>query len=166
MDTKMKEFYDEYFKTKDVELTSYQSDPVCMALMFHKDRNGEPDYVLPTVNLGSDIGNGTIMPKYCAFLDTNNNPGIDEYLHEAKLAEPYTRFGSVVTAQSGWCEYPLYKFNKEALKKVVPENEIQTYEEGYDKAFKNIQRQMNMDMFGFDPFAEGSENDDFDDDYE
>jgi hypothetical protein len=119
---------------------------------------------MPTVNLGSEIGNGTIMPKYCAFLDTNNYPGIDAYLVKNNLAEPYKRFGSVVTAQSGFCEYPLYKFNEEALKKVVPQKDIEKYEASYDEGFKNAQRQMNIDMFGFDPFAEGDESeDDYDD---
>jgi hypothetical protein len=97
-------------------------------------------------------------------LDTNNYPGIDAYLVKNNLAEPYKRFGSVVTAQSGFCEYPLYKFNEEVLKKVVPQEDIEKYEASYDEGFKNAQRQMNIDMFGFDPFAEGDESeDDYDD---
>lgn len=45
-------------------------------------------------------------------IDTNNCPWAEQFLVENHLAEPT---GVVVT--SGWCEYPIYKFNIEELDK-------------------------------------------------
>ncbi len=54
-----------------------------------------------TVNLP-----GAKCPEGCAYLDTNNLPGVEEFVRENDLAEMTGIF-----AQSGFCTYPLYRFN-------------------------------------------------------
>lgn len=133
-----------YFNKGDLKVSFYPSNPVSMALFSVKA--GEMQGVA-TVNLqasmGPTIGNETVMPRSCAFLDTNNNPGIDEYLTEIGLGEVYTRWNFVrnrnepVVGYSGFCEYPLFQFNEEALKKIDPqgfEEYIAQYKEAFDKA--------------------------------
>lgn len=72
---------------------------------------GEPEpYGNATVNL-----EGT-PPPYCAFVDTNNMPGLEEFLAEHRLAE-FTG----LKQESGFCSYPLYMFNAEKLRKLCPE---------------------------------------------
>ena len=55
-----------YFTKGNVEVLNYQITPVCMALF------NQNEGACATVNLGTYCGNNTIMPKNCAFIDTNN----------------------------------------------------------------------------------------------
>lgn len=48
------------------------------------------------------------------FVDTNNLPGIDKWLEENGLAEP-----TGITGSSGFCSYPLMKFNRKRLEEEV-----------------------------------------------
>jgi hypothetical protein len=52
-----------------------------------------------TVNLGKKL------PKNMAYVDRNNVPNAEEFIHKYKLGEPTGDFGF-----SGFCCYPLYKF--------------------------------------------------------
>lgn len=61
-----------------------------------------------TVNLGIRC------KDTCAFVDTNNNPGIERWLAENKLAKPTGR-----VAPSGFCVYPEYEFNMNEVQKYV-----------------------------------------------
>ena len=61
-----------------------------------------------TVNLGIKC------KDTCAFVDTNNNPGIERWLAENKLAKPTGR-----VAPSGFCVYPEYEFNMDEVQKYV-----------------------------------------------
>ena len=65
---------------------------------------GEAPYPEPlaaaTVNLG------VAFTGEHAFIDTNNYPWLPEFLKEHGLAEP-----TGASARSGFCEYPLYKWN-------------------------------------------------------
>lgn len=45
-----------------------------------------------------------------AFVDTNNNPGVDKWLEENGIA-----IATGKTAESGYCVYPEYKFNLDLL---------------------------------------------------
>lgn len=47
-----------------------------------------------------------------AFIDTNNIPGIEEWLIKNKIAEPTGHIG-----YSGYCSYPEYRFNNEVFEK-------------------------------------------------
>lgn len=69
-----------------------------------------------TVNLGNDIGNGSQIQPFMAFLDTNNCPHIAEAIEAAGLAKPYIRFGQPVIKQSGYVSYPLYVFDEKVLR--------------------------------------------------
>ena len=122
-----------YFTKGNVEVLNYQITPVCMALF------NQNEGACATVNLGTYCGNNTIMPKNCAFIDTNNNPGLDKYIKERGYGEPYTRFGGEVTAQSGFCTYPLFQFNESKLKELDPDG-YETYESNYKEAFTKEQR--------------------------
>ena len=53
-----------------------------------------------------------------AFLDTNNCPWATHFVQEYCLAEP-----TGITEKSGFCEYPLYRFNIDELKLYFKENE-------------------------------------------
>ena len=120
-----------------LHIMNYLTDPVCMGLALHDE--DEPNGIgeVFTVNLGSMIGNETIMPAFAAFMDINNYPGVIEALEAEGLIEPYVRFGKLVCKQSGWCLYPLYTVRKEALD---PE-EVEKYEEAYRKAFAEVRHQ-------------------------
>lgn len=61
-------------------------------------------YTTVTVNLSRRIG------KDEAFVDTNNNAGIDRWLEKNGIAEMTGQY-----AQSGFCTYPLMKFHLEMI---------------------------------------------------
>lgn len=89
------------FRNMDVVLdkTSYRSSgtlAVIMNTMIEDD-----GYIMVTVNLSSPLQQG----EY-AFVDTNNLSGIDSWLEENGIAEH-----TGITARSGFCTYPLMKFN-------------------------------------------------------
>lgn len=63
----------------------------------------EGPFATITVNLGHFL-----QGKDYAYVDTNNCPWAEEFLTSNGLAEP-----TGIHHQSGWCEYPLYKFNIE-----------------------------------------------------
>ena len=98
-----------------IEVASYQDNGNLALIIGCKDGDD-----VPTVNLGSDIGNGTKMPKFAAFLDVNNCPHIDEVFEKAGIAKPYMRFGEPVTADSGFVTYPLYQFDEAILREYDP----------------------------------------------
>ena len=60
-----------------------------------------------TVNLPGEILSG----ENCAFVDVNNAPFITPFLEENGLAEPTGMMGF-----SGWCAYPEYRFNMDAVR--------------------------------------------------
>ena len=120
---------------QDLKVMSYEASPLCMALM-----NGSDDTI--TVCFGEDIGNETIMPIYCAFLDENNFPGIGKRLEKAGIAEPYTRFGTPVAAESGFCTYPLFRFNAERLREMDHEG-LAEYEGAYCKRADSLRGRTN-----------------------
>lgn len=115
-----------------VEVLNYYTNPLCMGIVLS---NEDGDFI-PTVNLGDEIGNDSIMQMGCAFLDTNNYRGVEHALEETGLVEPYTRFGTPVRKQSGWCSYPLYSFNIKMLEELDPEGTAV-----YKKRYKNAYQQ-------------------------
>lgn len=63
---------------------------------------GEP-FATITVNLDAS---DSITDPACAFIDTNNCPWAEEFLKKNEIGTPTGIYG-----RSGWCSYPLYRFN-------------------------------------------------------
>ena len=76
-----------------------------------------------TVNLLSSV------PPYCAFVDTNNMPELEDFLVKNGIAE----FTGLMQ-KSGYCSYPLYQFNVEKMRRLCPDG-MAAYEQvnGLDK---------------------------------
>ena len=126
-----------------VKVSFYTANPVCMAFALFTQEH-EP-YCTATVFLDDTIGNDTIMPKGCAFIDTNNLPDMEEMLIEAGIAEPYKRFGEPVMGYSGFCAYPLMQFNLEKLKELDPDG-YRLYEANYKGAFEKTRNKLFGDI--------------------
>ena len=114
----------------------YVSNPTNIAIQLVEAAGDDAgmNYSDLTVNLGSDIGNETIMPRSCGFIDVNNFPAAERFIAENGLGTPYKRFGEQVYGYSGYCEYPLYRFDEEALKQCDPQG-FKAYAGQYSKAF-------------------------------
>lgn len=52
-----------------------------------------------------------------AFVDVNNNPTAMNFIDEYKLGEPVRVGNKIACYKSGFCEYPLYIFNLDELRK-------------------------------------------------
>ena len=96
----------------------------------------------------SSIGNGTLLPRNCAFIDTNNNPTAEEFLRSIG-ARQYERFGEPVYGYSGFCRYPLYEFPEDLLREMDADG-YEKHCKSYGGAFLMAQRRMNAEMFGAD----------------
>ena len=66
--------------------------------------SGEP-YGFLTVNLNDNL------PEEYAYVDTNNMPNAETFIEENNLGTFAGRW-----AYSGYCRYPLYKFNLDSMK--------------------------------------------------
>ncbi len=76
-----------------------------------------------TVNLLGSV------PPYCAFVDTNNMPELEDFLVKNGIAE-FTG----LEQKSGYCTYPLYLFDMEKMRRLCPDG-MAAYEQenGLDK---------------------------------
>lgn len=86
--------------------------------------DGFPEpYCDVTVNLLSSV------PPYCAFVDTNNMPELEDFLVKNGIAE-FTG----IEQRSGYCSYPLYLFSGEKMRGLCPDG-MAAYEQanGLDK---------------------------------
>ena len=81
-----------------LEIANYLNNDTLAVLMFSV--NGEP-YGAVTVNLCSPFQSHNM-----AFVDENNMPGIGNWLVSNNIAETLH-----MSQNSGYCSYPLYKFN-------------------------------------------------------
>ena len=71
-----------------------------------------------TVNLSESV------PDYCAYVDTNDMPEVEQFIMENKLGV-FTGFEMM----SGFCTYPLYMFDPERLRELCPDGLLE-----YEKA--------------------------------
>lgn len=71
-----------------------------------------------TVNLSS-----LKVPDYCGYVDTNNMPNAEQFIKEHDLG-----VFTGLTKRSGYCEYPLYMFDRSKLEEYCP-IETAAYEE-------------------------------------
>lgn len=96
-----------YGKKYEVEVgrTTYANNSSLAILLETVD--GEPFATL-TVNLCDGVANN----EY-AYVDINNCSWAKEFIEKNKLGTPTGRIG-----YSGFCQYPLYKFNIEQIKEL------------------------------------------------
>ena len=89
------------FRDMDVVLdkTSYRCSGTLAVIM--NTMIDDDGYIMVTVNLSNPLQHGDY-----AFVDTNNLEGIDSWLEKNGIAEH-----TGITARSGFCTYPLMKFN-------------------------------------------------------
>lgn len=80
-------------------------------------KDGPESYGNLTVCLGDKL------PEYHAYVDTNNMPELVGFIKRYELGEPTGDYAS-----SGYCRYPLYKFDKDKLAEYCQEG-LDTYEE-------------------------------------
>jgi len=78
---------------------------LAIEILIDKGHYYEP-YGMLTVNLSETL------PEDTAYVDTNNIQNAEEFIKEYKLGE-----STGDTRRSGFCEYPLYKFDLETVKK-------------------------------------------------
>ena len=83
--------------------TVNQSLAICL-----RNKNTHDIYTVITVNLEES---DNLSDPSIAFVDTNNNPGIEQWLIKHKIAIPLGCYGV-----SGYCVYPLFKFNLKLIK--------------------------------------------------
>lgn len=72
-----------------------------------EELDGAP-FAIITVNLPERQ-----LPHGYAFVDTNNYPWAEEFISKYELGEP-----AGIAAQSGYCVYPLYKFDTNRIKEL------------------------------------------------
>ena len=91
------------FSEYDVTLkrSTYQTNKTLAVCMFD-ETDGSPVATI-TVNIDDLFVKANAEE---AFVDTNNCPGIEQFLIENDIAEPVGIYG-----MSGYCTYPLYRFN-------------------------------------------------------
>lgn len=91
---------------------TYQSNNSLAIVAY--DEHGDMFDVI-TVNLPfSDVMGDT------AYIDTNNCPWATEFLKSNGIAKPMGKIG-----HSGFCAYPLYKFNMEMFKPIIRDIEAE-----------------------------------------
>lgn len=99
--------YGEEYQLK-IEIRKYAiNDNLCIQLLYYDDEfESYMPYATLTTNLDGKLGDG------CAYVDTNNCPWAIPLIEKYKLGE---YCGTM--KQSGFCSYPLYKFDLDALAK-------------------------------------------------
>ena len=86
-------------------------------------------YGEPITRLTVCVNNGykiSKAPDNISFIDINNNPTAMNFIDEYKLGEPVRINGRIVVYKSGFCEYPLYKFNLKELRKYTIQDNSKT----------------------------------------
>lgn len=74
----------------------------------------DPDFgfMTPYCDITVNLPDERLTDETCAFIDTNNAPFLPSFLEENGLAKPTGMHGF-----SGWCAYPEYRFDMEAIEK-------------------------------------------------
>ena len=97
-----------------LQLTRYRNDNslTITAMRYEEEYQYWEPYATLTVNLNYDDCDPA--PEDCAYLNTNNNPGVEEFVNENKLGE-FTG----IRKQSGYCTYPLYRFDMAKIRSII-----------------------------------------------
>ncbi len=101
-----------------LQLTRYRNDNslAITAMCYEEEYKHCEHYGTLTVNLNYDDCDPA--PEDCAYLDTNNIQGIEEFITENKLGE-FTG----IRKQSGYCTYLLYRFDMTKIKSIIAERD-------------------------------------------
>ncbi len=91
-----------------LEISSYRNNNTLAIKAYEYDEEFECDF--PCSNITVNLPHG-FADDHTQYVDTNNWPGIDEFLIDAGIAEDTDIMGV-----SGFCIYPLMEFNLERLK--------------------------------------------------
>lgn len=105
--------YGTEYKIK-LQLTTYQDNgnlALCATCWDEEYKFWEP-FATFTKNLGVEL------PEDEACIDSNNMPDLADWLVENKIAEPT---GSAVP--SGYCTYPVFKFDLNKIKAIIAEQD-------------------------------------------
>lgn len=117
--------------------TSFGEKIVEIKVMYYVYGNG---LCLKFLEDGECYGYATVnfenkLPKYMAYVDTNDMPYIEEFIEKYRLG---TNTGMYM--KSGFCKYPLYHFDKAILQKIdkkgvnlYESHNKESYEKGNDK---------------------------------
>lgn len=103
-----------------LEINTYLNNGCMYIGLIEQGEYPEP-YGDLTVNLDGKV------PDYCGYVDLNNMPELEKFIEDNNLGE-FTG----LTRRSGFCEYPLYMFNVDKLRKMCPDG-MQVYEAGIGK---------------------------------
>ena len=95
-------FYGKTYKLNAI--TAHYNNNNSLAVLLETEE-GEP-FATITVNLTNGIAENEYQ-----YVDTNNNHWAEKFINDNGLGEP-----TGITGYSGFCGYPLYKFNLEAFK--------------------------------------------------
>ena len=85
-------------KKYEIRKSRYRDNNSLALLMYHNNEL----YTVMTKNLISSF----LCDDDCQYIDTNNNPELPDLLKKTKLGVPLG-----FKERSGFCEYPLYKFD-------------------------------------------------------
>ena len=97
----------------ELEINSYSNNSSLFMELWDTGGEDPEAYGNITVNLGDEI------PAYCAYVDTNNMPEMEQFITENGLG-----VFTGLTKRSGFCEYPLYLFDTDKLRELCPEGDV------------------------------------------
>lgn len=124
-------YHSDFTGDSEVELdvqVYFHSERICIGLVTNEEGYQEP-YADLTVCIDAPT------PAYCGYLDTNNLPGAEKFVTENGLGE----FTGIMS-RSGYCEYPLYLFDAEKLRKLCPE-QMADYERAIGVTDKEVKKE-------------------------
>lgn len=133
----------------------YPVNKLALCVYLNEVDTGEM-YAVLSVNLGvyADDDEQHIVQRGQTFLDTNNIPDSLDILSDAGLCEQVSWYGTPHVKHSGWCAYPLVRFDMGKLAEYCPDG-VAEYDKRYSHAFHVAQHVMSMDAFGNDPTWNG-----------
>lgn len=115
--------------TVTVRVNSYLDNKnLYVGLTLHEDGYPEP--------FGDMSVNIDDLPPFSAALDTNNLPYVAEFVVREGLAKP-----TGINLSSGYCQYPVYQFDPEALRALDPGGCAQ-----YEREVVSTQKHESVDL--------------------
>lgn len=108
------QLYGTEYKITRIGVERYQADNILAIQLYCLDEEFGIEEPFATLTVCLDVTRLSNRPvkKNEAFLDTNNCPWAEEFVKKYKLGTP-----TDMTMRSGYCTYPLYKWDIEELEK-------------------------------------------------